>query len=118
MTARHRLQGFSQSALYIALLITTPIAVAAMGADEPGTLLRIRPQTSKIAGAVTEGVQRSPTFRRLIESIDATDGLVYVAEGTCGHVVRSCLEMSVVIAGPYRVLFISSILAGRQDASS
>lgn len=106
MTARHRLLGFSPSALYIALLITNAIAVAAMGADEPQTLSRIRPQTSKIADAVAQGTQRSPTFRRLIESIDATDGLVYVAEGTCGHVARSCLDMSVVIAGPHRVLYI------------
>ena len=58
----------------------------------------------KIADAIAQGVERSPTFRRLVESIDATDGLVYVAEGVCLYGARACLPTSVVIAGPYRIL--------------
>ena len=105
MTARHLLQGFSQSALCIALLITTDhIAVAAMDADELQNPRRLRPQTTKIADAIAQGIQRSPTFRRLIASIDATDGLVFVAEGTCRRSARACLENSVTIAGPHRIL--------------
>jgi hypothetical protein len=44
------------------------------------------------------------TFRRLVERIDATDGLVYVDQGRCGHGVRACLLLAMVVAGPHRVL--------------
>jgi hypothetical protein len=50
------------------------------------------------------GAERSTTFRRLLEAIDATDGLVYVTEGTCGQGVRACLHMSIELAGANRLL--------------
>ena len=105
MTARHFARRFSRSGLQIALIVTTTHTVAAaMAADEPQTFPRLRAQGVKIADAIAQGVERSPTFRRLVESIDATDGLVYVAEGECGHSARACLEGSIVIAGRNRVL--------------
>ena len=57
-----------------------------------------------IAVLLHEGTALSPTFRRLVETIDGTDGLVYVENGRCGHHVRACLAMTVQIAGPSRVL--------------
>jgi hypothetical protein len=39
-----------------------------------------------------------------MEAIAATDGLVYVLEGTCGQGVRACLHMSVEVAGTNRLL--------------
>jgi hypothetical protein len=51
-----------------------------------------------------EGLERSTTFRSLIDAIDATDGLVYVLEGECGQGVRACLHMSVELLGENRLL--------------
>jgi hypothetical protein len=51
-----------------------------------------------------EGAEHSATFRRLVETIDATDGLVYVEHGRCGHQVRACLALTVHVAGPHRML--------------
>jgi hypothetical protein len=49
--------------------------------------------------------ERSATFRRLVETIDATDGIVYVEQGRrCGAGVRACLLLSVTVAGPSRIL--------------
>ena len=48
--------------------------------------------------------ERSATFRRLIESIETTDGLIYIIEGQCPRGVGACLHLSVEIAGPRRLL--------------
>jgi hypothetical protein len=102
MTARPLARGFSTVAFHAALMITmTCTVVGVAGADE---LRRVRPQSARIADAIAQGVESSATFRRLVESIDATDGLVFVAEGKCQHGTRGCLLMSVVIAGSHRIL--------------
>ena len=53
-----------------------------------------------------DAFERSPTFRRLVETINGSDGLVYIEPGTCGPGFRACLLISVTIAGPNRVLHI------------
>jgi len=72
--------------------------------DEPPRMARVRAQSDAIAAAIRESVERSSTFHALLTTIDATDGLVYVEEGRCGHSVRACLVLSVKIAGPSRLL--------------
>jgi hypothetical protein len=57
-----------------------------------------------IVRLLQEGIQRSHTFRHLVERINASDGIVYVERGKCGHGVRACLELTVRVAGPNRVL--------------
>ena len=44
------------------------------------------------------------TFRGLVDRIGITDGIVYVAEGQCGHGVRACLLITMTLMGPNRVL--------------
>ena len=73
------------------------------GAESP-SLVRVRSNTPSIAAVIQEAAERSPLFRRLIATIDATDGLVYVDEGKCGHSVSACLTLSVQVAGPHRLL--------------
>jgi hypothetical protein len=65
---------------------------------------RVRSESPWIRVAIAEGNQKSPTFRRLVEAIDATDGMVYAHEGRCRRSVRACLHLSVGVAGPYRFL--------------
>jgi hypothetical protein len=65
---------------------------------------RVRSESSSIRAAISDGHERSPTFRSLVEAVDATDGVVYVQEGQCQRGVRACLHLSVGIAGVYRFL--------------
>jgi len=67
-------------------------------------LVRVRSSNPFIAAVIDEAAERSRVFRRLIERIDASDGLVYIDDGKCGHGVRACLILSVQVAGPYRLL--------------
>jgi hypothetical protein len=75
---------------------------------------RVRSESSSIRAAITDGHERSPTFRSLVTAIDATDGVVYVQEGQCLRGGRACLPLSVGIAGPYRFL---RILVSSRKAS-
>ena len=66
--------------------------------------LRVRSHSAPIVAAIARGRGASPTFRRLVETIDASDGLVFVDEGRCAGGVRACLLPLVTVAGPSRVL--------------
>ena len=57
-------------------------------------------------GVIGEATERSATFRGLIDTIEASDGIVHVSEGKCRHGARACLPLTVTVAGPFRILFI------------
>jgi hypothetical protein len=65
---------------------------------------RVRGVSTRVVAVISEAAAQSPTFRALVDEIDTTDGIVYVAEGQCGHGVQACLLVTMTIAGPNRVL--------------
>ena len=94
-------------AVRTSLLALAVIAGAqAVAAQEPATTAsRVRSSSAPIGAAIALGVERSPMFRHRLAQIEATDGLVYVEEGTCGiHGVAACLVPRLVLAGPFRLL--------------
>jgi hypothetical protein len=67
---------------------------------------RVRGGSPRIAALIIEAAAHSDTFRRLIDQIGKTDGIVLIREGRCGLGVRACLLHAMTIAGPNRMLFI------------
>ena len=65
---------------------------------------RVRSTDPVIRGLIDKAFKFSGTFRRLIETINATDGIVYAESGRCGHGVRACMVLTVKVAGPNRLL--------------
>jgi hypothetical protein len=65
---------------------------------------RVRVEDPGLAALIAETARRSATFRQMIEAIDASDGLVFVERGRCGHGVRACLSFLMTVAGPNRFL--------------
>ena len=88
--------------LMVALMMTALVAagrpVLAGGADFNG-MSRVRSSSASILALIGQAAERSETFRRLVETIDASDGIVYVEEGTCGRGVRACF-VAVSESGP------------------
>ncbi len=68
------------------------------------TRARVRSASPRVAAVIIEAASQSKTFRGLVDQIGTTDGIVYVAEGECGHGVGACLLFTVTMAGPNRVL--------------
>src|SRR5262245_11663832 len=95
-------------ALLAALGVTPPSAVAQPTAIENAGIEpafpRVRTTNPAIATLLRRGAEASATFKQLVATIDATDGIVFIEEGKCGHSVHACLLLSVTMAGPNRVL--------------
>lgn len=80
------------------------LAAGIANAQDTTVAARVRSESPTIAAAIAEGIERSAAFRRLVEMIGATDGIVYVQEGSCRRSSRACLHLSVGVAGSYRFL--------------
>jgi hypothetical protein len=67
------------------------------------TMPRIRTDDPDIARAIAQATEWSDTFRRLVEAIERTDGLVWIRRGPCGGTF-ACLLMYLEVSGPNRLL--------------
>jgi hypothetical protein len=92
--------------LMIGLMMTGLVSAgrpaSSAGADHTA-IPRVRSSNAAIAALIQQAGERSKTFRGLVEAINASDGIVYVEEGTCGHGVRACF-VTVTVAGANRIL--------------
>src|SRR5215203_5838399 len=87
------------AALAVAGLVWAPDTTRA----EPGPVpekadLAVRSTDLALVALIAQAGRESPTFRGMTETIRASDGIVYVQPGRCGHGVRSCLA-NVVATG-------------------
>jgi hypothetical protein len=91
----------------LALVFMTAVGVGAQrppgGLDDP-VGGRIRAHEPRIIAQIQSATTRSVTFRNLVASIAATDGIVYVLKGRCLRGARSCIVLDVTKAGRYRIL--------------
>jgi len=74
--------------------------------DTPGAPsdARVRAEDEALSTLIRHATDQSATFRGLVEAIQATDGIVHVVRGRCGHGVRACLMLWMAAAGPNRML--------------
>lgn len=104
--ARTSLSRRCRRVLQSAILAACACAMSApAAASQPPEMARVRDNGEpSVAALIREATARSATFRHLVETIDASDGIVYVqtGRGRCG--VRAYLALTVTMAGPNRVL--------------
>lgn len=74
-----------------ALIAVCPLAHA-QEVTNPPAIPRVRSGHPTITALIARGTDRSPTFRRLVETINASDGIVYLEDGPCGRDARGCLK--------------------------
>ena len=106
---RRRMRRGVMWSVVLVLLGGMTIGIDGSAPDFP----RVRSTTPAIASLLAEAESRSATFRDLLRTIEATDGIVYVEPGVCRHGVRACLSLSVVRSGGYR--FLRILVDGAQD---
>jgi hypothetical protein len=63
----------------------------------------VRSTNSGLLALIEQARQRSATFRGLLDTINASDSIVFVEAGDCGHGVRACF-VSVIASGAYRYM--------------
>ena len=69
------------------------------------TRSHVRSFNRSIASVIQQAGERSATFRRLVETINASNSYVYVDDGECLHSEQACL-VNVTVGGPYRFMFV------------
>ncbi len=94
----------SASCIVVTVALALGIARTTLADPTDGPFPHLRTTHPMIRALIAEATERSPTFRRLAEIIEGSDGIVYVEEGACGHGVRACLTLSITTAARYRVL--------------
>ena len=104
-------RGRPQTCLRITVtMILSLVAVAGRAQDLSRTvsagdrLPRVRTTDPVLAALLEEATAASATFRRLVDLIDISDGLVYILPRHCGRLAPACLTLSVTVAGPHRIL--------------
>jgi hypothetical protein len=75
-----------------------------IGIAEAGST-HVRSHSAVITTLIEKASEQSATFRDLLETINASDGIVYVEEGDCRHGVRACVHTVMTAAG-YRMLWV------------
>ena len=91
----------------IGLIAIPETAVAQPHLAEPTVteMSHVRSRHPELRALIMRASEQSLTFRRMVDTIDASDGIVYVEPGVCRHGVRACL-VSVTSAGRHRSLFV------------
>jgi len=103
--SRPCLRSVRHVSLQLILAATLGSAVPLQAFADGVSIPRVRDTGNpEIAALLREAAERSVTFRLLVRAIEATDGIVYVEAGTCGHSVRACVPLMLTVAGPHRLL--------------
>ena len=81
---------------------------------------RVRTEDPVLAALIRDSTDRSTSFRRMVEAIQATDGVVYIERGRCNFYVRTCLAFGIAVVGPNRMLrvIVDKRKAGFETAAS
>jgi hypothetical protein len=101
---RKRAPGLVIAAGFLAIPATGLSQTMEVG-ESIRTVSHVRSNNRRLRDLITRATEQSSTFRRLVETIDASDGFVYIEPGVCRHGVRACL-VSVNSTGRQRVLFV------------
>jgi hypothetical protein len=88
----------------IAIANSGRLAFATTSAQIPSDH-HLRTDSAVIATLMQQASERSLTFQRLVDAINASDGIVYVEQGTCAQGRRACF-MNVTMAGTHRILWV------------
>src|SRR5215510_14940911 len=94
--------------------LTMTAALMGMGRPAAAAFPRVRSGSAAIRASIQRASVRSHTFRRLVDTINASDGIVYVEEGICGRAVWACFT-SVTASGSNRILLVKIETAKKTD---
>jgi hypothetical protein len=73
----------------------------------------VRSGNRVLMSLIARATEESPTFRRLMNTIAASDGVVYIVPGVCKYGAHACL-VKVTSAGNRRYVFVK-VYVGRTD---
>jgi len=98
-----RTRNLAVAAVAAAVLGTPALSAAADAVPGNQPMTHVRSSNSDLTALIEKAGRRSATFRGLLDTINASDSIVFVEAGDCGHGVRACF-VSVAASGAYRYM--------------
>ena len=92
MTTRHRRRSNTLCVALLLLMSCLPGRRALAQEVDAPPISRVRSEDPSITALIERGLTHSPTLRRLVASVEASDGIVYVESGRCPGGVAACLN--------------------------
>ncbi len=103
MTVRHAARTLTCKAVLVTATVWS-LAGPAAAQNNKSPVRRVRSDDSSIAALIEQAITHSPTFKRLVAAVEASNGIVYVQSGRCsGHVV-ACLPIWMTTSGGNRFM--------------
>jgi hypothetical protein len=117
MSGHHTNRRLQRLAMRAALIASLGgfLPQPAVAATDEVAIFRVRSSDSTITTLIDLAATRSLTFKRLLTVIQASNGIVYVEPGNCGHGTRACLKTWIGVGGPTRFL---RVIVDRRKANS
>ena len=102
--------GITRWCLIAALMIgLVGVGRSAFATPRQPVSVHVRAGNAPIATLIRQASERSHTFRSLLDTINASDSIVYIEPGRCG--MRACF-VNVTKAGSHRMLWVMLNLRG------
>jgi len=100
-----RTRNLAMAAMAAAFLGTPGVSVAAdaLPGNQSVPGRHVRSSNAELIALIDQAGERSATFRSLVDTINASDSIVFVEPGECGHGVRACF-VSVTAADNHRYM--------------
>jgi hypothetical protein len=100
-----RTRNVAMAAMAVAVLGTPSLSAAAdtMTVTPTISFTHVRSSKPQLIALIQQAGERSATFRSLVDTINASDSIVFVEPGKCGHGVRACF-VSVTAADSHRYM--------------
>ena len=101
--AKRPQKAVARAATITALLAVAQLAAQSNPAAAPTVPSGVRTGSPILRMLIDDAIERSQTFRRLVQTIQASDGIVYIEDSECRYRRRACL-VAVTKAGAHRIL--------------
>ncbi len=114
MSPHHHLRHVT-AATAIVTIVACSFTRSATARENNQQVRRVRSLDVSIAKVMEQAVARSPTFERLVATIEASNGIIYIEAGVCPGRVPACLPSWMVSSGGNRFM---RIVVDRQRLNS
>ena len=103
MSVRHRVRTLTCNAVLVTATVWS-LSGPAAAQESTSPVRRVRSGDPSIAALIERAITDSPTFERLVGTVEASDGIVYVHSGRCRGGVVACLPIWMTSSGGNRFM--------------
>jgi len=103
MSVHHRVRTLTFNAVLVTATVWS-LSGPAAAQESTSPVRRVRSSDPSIAALIEHAITHSPTFKELVATVEASNGIVYVQHGRCPGRIVACLPISMTSGGGNRFM--------------